>query len=556
MNVRDTLYQIIRDVSYQSSENLESDILEFKHYTSDVEFISAPNLPDEISAFSNHKGGLIIIGIKDGKTVKNNDWKQQVAGFPPIDIHFAMQRIRPKLKPIVDIKLIQEQIGDKSFLVIAVPKRYDSLVSTSGGKYYIREGKSSRPMEPSEVEHAVKNLSDYDWSAETLPFACLQNLDGDAVADAKNEFMSTRKPAQLDDGHFLESIGATQNGLLTKSGLLFLGQAKAIREHLGIFEYRFSQKTPDGKLSINDVWDGCLWLTIKRAKAHFEHCNTTVSFTYRGTQYGAPLLDRAAFHEAYLNALVHRDYATDGMVSVNFTQNKLVVSSPGTFYGGITAENIARHEPRHRNKALARMLMVFHLVDRAGMGVARMSLNSLRYGRSFPEFAERSDCIEVIMEGEHLRPGIFVLWTSNETVFGLPELLILNSVYETGVVSVGDIQKKLSKVVKDPWEALGTSMSKLPYLELCGTNDGIFIRVKTDWNEYFGVTKTFKIRSSSGKHVKLHAYLSRHGSASNDDIKRFVGFKHSSLTTAFLKSAKYVRLTGKGPAARWSIKEP
>lgn len=65
---------------------------------------------------------------------------------------------------------------------------------------------------------------------------------------------------------------------------------------------------------------------------------------------------------------MHRDYSVDGMISVTYFGEELRIHSPGAFFGGVTSDNIARHEPRHRNKNLARILMTHDLVDRAGIG--------------------------------------------------------------------------------------------------------------------------------------------------------------------------------------------
>ena len=221
----------------------------------------------------------------------------------------------------------------------------------------------------------------------------------------------------------------------------------------------------------------------------------------------------------------------------------------------LRAEHIAKHEPRHRNKALAKMLMGFHLVDRAGMGVLRMSVNSLRYGRALPEFAERTDCVEVAMQGEYIRPGVFILTVDESKDYGIPELLILNSVYDVGVMPIQSMIKLLGKVVTNPWNAIESAISKLDSVELCGSREGIFIRVKQEWNKLLSVTKTFRITPASHKHVRLYSYLTRHGSASNADIKAYLGFKHTSQTSAFLKENAYVKRTGRGPNAVWSLSD-
>ena len=49
--------------------------------------------------------------------------------------------------------------------------------------------------------------------------------------------------------------------------------------------------------------------------------------------------------EALLNAVTHRDYTDPGETLVRHTAHELVLTSPGGFLGGITPQNILRHEP-------------------------------------------------------------------------------------------------------------------------------------------------------------------------------------------------------------------
>jgi ATP-dependent DNA helicase RecG len=545
--------QLLDRLGQEPSDSLESDTLEFKHYSSEGALHNAKDLAEEISALANHKGGMILIGVRDSSNVMYGMWDDQLAGFVRVDLHTTRERLRGKLKPFLDLELCEINYAGKDYLVIRVPRCRDTLVATASGKVCIRDGKSSRPMTPDEIERAVKNLQDYDWSSELLEVSPASALNDAAVHESLVDFATRRQLQQLDRPDFLEAIGATHNGMLTKSGLLFLGKTVAIREQLGTYEYRFSRKTSSGNLLVNEVWEDCLWETIKRGKTHFDNCNNIQPLEYEGKRYSVQLLDRIAFHEAYLNALVHRDYSVDGMVSVNFTGDRLVITSPGSFYGGVTSENIAKHEPRHRNKALAKMLMEYHLVDRAGMGVLRMSVNSLRYGRGFPSFVERGDSVEVAMQGEYLRPGIFVLATDQGANYGIPELLILNSVYEAGTIPVQSLTRQLAKAVDNPWDAVERAIGRLPSVELCGTRAGIFVRVKTEWAKFLKVNKTFRLTSASQKHVKLYQYLARHRTASNANIKAHLGFKQTSQTSAFLKSAAYVRRSGRGPSSVWAL---
>lgn len=551
MNV-EPLIHVLNQLRSVPSESLESDTLEFKHFPSEAALHGAKDLAEEISALANHKGGRILVGVRDSGNVKYGQWGDQLAGFEHVDLHVTRERLRGKLKPYIEIELAELEHDSKSYLAIGVPRCRHSLVATSSGKVCIRDGKSSRPMTPDEIQRAVKNLQDYDWSAEVLECEVTDALNEDAVRETLADFAARRQVPPLESAHFLEAIGATHNGHLTKSGLLFLGKPEAIKRELGVYEYRFSRKTSAGELLINDVWQDCLWETIKRARRHFDRCNINLPLEFEGKQYSVQLLDAAAFHEAYLNALVHRDYTVDGMVAVNFSGDRLVVTSPGTFYGGVTADNIAKHEPRrHRNKA--KLLMEFHLVDRAGMGVLRMSVNSLRYGRGFPTFLERGNSVEVAMQGEYLRPGVFVLAMENGKNYGVPELLLLNSVYEAGATPVFTLIKQLAKAVDRPWDAIETAVKNLNMVEFCGNRSGIFVRVKPEWFKVLRVTKGLRVTGTSAKHVKLYKFLARHGTASNADVKAHLGLKHTSQTSAFLKAASYVRRSGRGPGSVWSL---
>jgi predicted HTH transcriptional regulator len=547
--------QLLDRLCQEPSEALESDTVEFKHYSSEGALHNAKDLAEEISALANHKGGIVLVGVRDSSNVSHGMWGAQLAGFVRVDLHTTRERLRGKLRPSLDLELSEIKHAGKDYLLINIPCRRDSLVATTSGKVCIRDGKSSRPMTPDEIENAVKSLQDYDWSSELLDANPSIALNDTAVEEAFVDFAKRRNLPPIDRAGFLEAIGATHNGVLTKSGLLFLGNAREIARLLAIYEYRFSRKTAAGRLEINDVWQDCLWETIKRGKAHFDACNRIIPLDHEGRQYSIQLLDRIAFHEAYLNALVHRDYSADGMVSVNFTGDRMVITSPGSFYGGVTSDNIAKHEPRHRNKALARMLMEYHLVDRAGMGVLRMSVNSLRYGRAFPSFVERGESVEVVMQGEYFRPGIFVLATDKGANYGIPELLILNSVYETGSVAVLTLIKQLAKATNAPWPAVETAVEKLDCVDLCGTHSGVFVRVKPEWSNLLKITKAFRVTSASPKHVKLYKYLARHGSASNADIKAHLGFTQTSQTSQFLKSASYAKRSGRGPSSIWSLAE-
>ena len=547
---------ILKQVKSTPSENLESETIEFKGYRDAKALHNSKDLAEELSALANHKGGYIIIGVKDDSDVEHGRWEEQLAGFPMVDTLELKERLLGKLQPQVNLVVDTINFEGKSYLYLRIEKQVDSLVSTTSGKTCIRVGRSCKPMSPGELEQAVKSHTKYDWSGDTLVSVDLSSLDPDGLQAAIVDYCDKREIKSLISAErYLESVGATRNGEITRGGLLFLGKSTAIDNSLGDYEYRFSWKKANGDLVINDVWKANLWDSILRAKKHFEKCNTFQTFQTEKEEFTAPLMDGVSFHEAYINALVHRDYSVDGMISVTFTDESLRIHSPGEFYGGVTSENIVIHEPRHRNKNLAKILMTHNLVDRAGMGVLRMGLGSLRYGRKFPEFREQSDSVEVKMEAQYLRPAVAALGILNRDDWGIPELLIINSVYETGVVSVQELESMLKQLDESPWRSIVKAVDNMDQVELCGTSNGVFVRVVPNWKKFLEVGRIFRASSSSEKYVALYEYLKVHGEVSNADVMELLNHNFSSQTSAFLRKAKFVQKGGSSPTDKWRIVE-
>lgn len=554
------LIDILTKCKNRPSEELESEVVEFKHYNNEKSLHNAKELSEEISALANCKGGHVIIGVKDNVNVKHGQWHEQLAGFDRVDLDTTKERFIGKLSPKIDLNLKEIFFEEKYYLAIEVPNIIDSLVSTTSGKVCIRVGKSSMPATPYKITQLVKSLQSYDWSDEDMPISIVNNINKEALAEAKFDYCE-RRSINLDsisDFSFLEAIGATKNGILNKGGLLFLGNNDSIKNNLGKFEYRFTWKKKSGELILNEVWDDCLWSTINRAKDYFHKCNFKWDWEYEGEKYPLSTLDEVAFHEAFLNSIVHRDYSAEGMISINFTGNKIVITNPGSFYGGVNSKNISYHEPRHRNKSLAKLLMGFQMVDRAGMGVLRMSVNSLKYGRNIPSFKETIDSIEVEMEAIAFKAGVFLITQKYVPDCGITELLILNNIFEIGFVSVSEMESILSNIVANPWESILESLNDdyfKKYVTLKASNKGVFICPTDNYAYYFDANKPFKNSVNSEKHIKLYKLLKTYGSANNEVIMNHLGFKNPSSTWNFLSKLAYVVNKGKSRNSKWILKQ-
>ncbi|MCF8426327.1 MAG: ATP-binding protein [Bacteroidia bacterium] len=87
----------------------ESEVLDFKKTIS-----SASKIAKTISAFANHKGGTLLIGVNDNKTisgVRSEDEKYML----DLAAHFYT-------KPEIDLEIVEWDLGEKSVLEAIIPE--------------------------------------------------------------------------------------------------------------------------------------------------------------------------------------------------------------------------------------------------------------------------------------------------------------------------------------------------------------------------------------------------------------------------------------------------
>ncbi len=267
------ILKVLTMIKSNPSERFESELIEFKEYRDETALHNkSQEIATELSAFANFQGGVLIVGVKDSNNVKSANWTSQLVGFEKVDELETSKRIQGNLVPAIELTVQNLEFENRNYLAIYIKKENGTLVMTAGGKCYIRSRRDSRPMTPLEVEKKIKSFSTYDWSSDILEQEDIeQSLDSDGIEEALDEYSNLRNigDSKIPIDCFLESIGATINGKLTKGGLLFFGKKEAIQRCIGNIEYRFSQIL-GSKLIVNEIWSGSLWSAISKFRRCFE----------------------------------------------------------------------------------------------------------------------------------------------------------------------------------------------------------------------------------------------------------------------------------------------
>jgi len=174
-----------------------------------------------------------------------------------------------------------------------------------------------------------------------------------------------------------------------------------------------------------------------------------------------PNFDRRAFREAFVNALVHRDYSRLGAVHVRLDDDGLAISNPGGFVEGVTLENLLVADPRSRNPLLADVIKRIGLAERTGRGIDRIFEGMLRYGRPAPDYSMTDAyTVSVRMQSAETDPAFLRMVIEQEEKSGdmpVDALLILSCLRHERRLSTSD----LSAYTQKPEQATRTAIEKL-----------------------------------------------------------------------------------------------
>jgi ATP-dependent DNA helicase RecG len=349
---------------------------------------------------ANTEGGIIYFGVED-----NGD----VTGLQPEhrDLTGMVAMIANRTVPPLSVRasLIDDPAGKVAKL--EVPRSSRLVASTDGTlqRRRLRADGSPEcvPFLPHEFVSRESDLRLTDYAS--LPVAgaddtALDLAERQRLRQAIERYGGDSSLLGLDDRELDGALGlaSIEGGrrVPTVAGLLLIGKDAAIRKHLPTHEVAF-QVLEGTDVRVNDFSRWPLIRLFERIDEQFRARVTEQEIQVGFFRVPVPSVDHRGFREAFVNALVHRDYTRLGAVHIRWQVDVLSISSPGGFVEGVTLENLLVVEPKPRNPMLADAFKRIGLAERTGRGVDLIYQGLLRYGRPAPSYA-RSDSTSVIVE--------------------------------------------------------------------------------------------------------------------------------------------------------------
>lgn len=380
MNIK---LQEIKEI-IQNGENLS---VEFK---SDLTRLSDSALVTAIVGLSNTEGGYLLLGVEDNGDVTGLHKKHQnTSGLSGL--------VANRTVPSLNIKSQIIEIDSVNIAVITVPKA-NGIIATSDGLIQQRRLKAdgtpeSIPFHPHDFMQRQSSLQVIDPSAIAMQDISADQLDPlqrQRLRNAIKRYGGDNSLSNLDDDQLDGALQLVveKNGERhpTLTGLLLLGTPELLKHHLPSHEVAF-QVLSGTNVKVNEFFKRPLLETFEEVELLFRARVNEEEIDIGLFRTSIPDYNRQAFREAFVNALVHRDYHRLGMVQVRLDDTGLTISSAGGFVEGVNIENLLVVSPRSRNPLLADVMKRIGLAERTGRGIDRIFEGMLRYGRPAPDYS-------------------------------------------------------------------------------------------------------------------------------------------------------------------------
>lgn len=145
---------------------IETDQLDFKRVPA--------RLNELIPAFAMTDGGLIVLGIKDDRTLHGCELTQKVAD----------EVTRTARNVGVEVQLRELEVDDEKVVVVAVPEVRGRIVTTTEGRLLRRVGSDVHPLIGDQLSRFVREREDVPGEEEAVTQVSATDFDLDLINQA------------------------------------------------------------------------------------------------------------------------------------------------------------------------------------------------------------------------------------------------------------------------------------------------------------------------------------------------------------------------------------
>ncbi len=344
--------------------NGENSYIEFKE-----EGIKARDLAEEIVAFANAEGGMILIGVDDNGCIKGIDDTLIEEKVMNVCRNNCIPHIIPTFQSV--------DIDSRKIAIITIHKGLSKPYYTTDHKYYIRVGTTKRIASREELLRLFEANGALQFDISPVENTSMKDLNIDVIRDyflkyntfdLHEETKETTERILMNADIMTEANGKT---LCTVGGLLVFGKNPESRlPQNGISFAHFKGAEITDELIDKKVLGGRIQDIAEQAMVVLKNnikSPSVINGIKREEKDEYPLL---VLREAIVNTLVHRNYSISGSrIRIFMFDDRIEFHSPGRLPNTVTVDKMKIGISYSRNPFLVKYMENLRYIDQLGRGI-------------------------------------------------------------------------------------------------------------------------------------------------------------------------------------------
>lgn len=560
--------ELLLELNKQPADIIEDQDLDFKEWDlSSME--KSVNLVVKMAiCMANGGGGTVVFGVADNVLGYSN----AVLGVPPeVDVNqlkrSVYEKTDPKITPVFEELRVSG--GSKRLLIMQIYPGIPPYTDTAG-RGTVRIGKECQPLTGSTRRKISIETGETDYTSMSISGGIQEHISPLAIELIRELARKEQGPVdllKLSDQDLLGNLGVLKGKQLTRAGLLLAGQRESLKLFFPGYSWTYLKMENDTKYSNRIDDNDPIPLAINRIEEIISAHNpiTTIEQGLFHFEYRAyPVI---AIREALLNAFCHADFRLNAPILVKHFPNRIEISNPGGFIGGINPSNILHHQPVPRNPLLVDALLKMRLVNRSNLGISRMYEALLIEGKEPPHITESGDsvCVCFMHREFSIKFRMFVEETNQKGIFlGVDELIILQYLLnhaEVDTIRLAQLCQREESRMKD----ILSKMEQNNWIERGGTGRGTYWVLCPRLHKQIATIgqpeRDRRIAWEAAK-VRIYSILKERAKRgeeglSNTEIRQITHYDRQQVTRlmiALRHEHPEITSSGRGPGAHYKIK--
>ena len=317
---------------------------------------SPESVAGDLVAFSNSKGGRIVIGVNDRGAVVGLS-SDDIRRINQLVSNAATDRVRPSVNPTTE----NVPVGGLLVMVVTVQEGISKPYADNNGVFWVKSGADKRRVTSREEVQRMLQSADL-IHADELPIE--GTTTGDIDLKHFSGFFEKLHGEPLDkaldrDGlslvRLLNNLGLAREATLSFAGLMIFGRnPQRHRPAFVVKAVAFVGNDPAGdKYRDSQDIEGCLRDLHKQTMSFLTRNLRRLQGEKGVNTEGDLEVPLAALEELVVNMLLHRDYFISAPWRVMLFDDRIELISPGALPNNLTIENIRNGVSVIRNPFLA-----------------------------------------------------------------------------------------------------------------------------------------------------------------------------------------------------------